>query len=107
MAIGCSLNPELCHQEGATFLVLGTVKTEAQKELLIAHNARRRCINKGLKGIRDRFQEDLRYRDAQLKADRTEAKCIEMDELAHKDFTCRPSPEEFERCKKTWSGIIR
>ena len=56
-----------------------------------------RCIKKGFREIHDRFQKDLRYRDAQLKADRTEAKCIEMDELAQKDFTYRPSPEEFER----------
>ena len=53
-----------------------------------------------LKGIHDRFQKDFRYRDAQLKTDRTEEKCIEMDELAHKDFTYRPSTEEFERCQK-------
>ena len=26
-----------------------------------------------------------------------------MDELAHKDFTYHPSPEEFERYEKTWS----
>ena len=26
-----------------------------------------------------------------------------MDELAQKDFTYRPSPEEFERYEKTWS----
>ena len=78
-------------------------KTEAQNEHFIAHNARKRCVKKGLKGIHDRFQKDLRYRDAQLKADRTAEKCIEMDELALKDFTYRPSPEEFERDKKTWS----
>ena len=77
-------------------------KTEAQKEHFIAHNARKRCIKKGFsKECHDRIQKDLRYRDAQLKADRTEAKCIEMDELAQKDFTYRPSPEEFERYKKT------
>ena len=78
-------------------------KTEEQREHFIAHNARKRCIKKGFKGIHDRFQKDLRYRDAQLKADRTEAKCIEMDELAQKEFTYRPSSEEFERKKKTWS----
>ena len=78
-------------------------KTAAQKEHFIAHNARKRCIKKGCKGIHDLFQKDLRYRDAQLKADRTEEKCIEMDELAQTDFTYRPSTEEFERCKKTWS----
>ena len=78
-------------------------KTEAQKEYFIAHNARKRCIKKNFEGSYDRFQKDLRYRDAQLKAGRTEEKCIEMDELAQKDFTYRPSTEEFERCKKTWS----
>ena len=50
-----------------------------------------------VKGIHDRFQKELRYRDAQLKADWTEEKCIEMDELAQKDFTYPPSLEEFER----------
>ena len=35
--------------------------------------------------------------------DRTEAICIQMDELAQKDFTYRPSLEEFERLKKTWT----
>ena len=54
------------------------------------------------KEIHDRFQKDLRYRDAQLKADRIEEKCIEMDELAQKDFTYRPSSEEFERFQKNW-----
>ena len=33
-------------------------KTEAQKEHLIAHNARRRCIKKNFEGIHDRFQRD-------------------------------------------------
>ena len=78
-------------------------QTEAQKEHFIAHNARKRCIKKKFEGIHDRFLKDSRYRrDAHLKADRTEAKCIEMDELAQKEFTYRPSTEEFERHKKNW-----
>ena len=56
---------------------------------------------KGFIGIHDGFQKDLRDPDAPLKADRTEAKCIEMDELTQKDFTYRPSPEEFERFQKS------
>ena len=52
-------------------------KTEAQKQHFLANNARRRCIKKGFKGIHDRFQKDVRYRDAQLTADRTEEMCIE------------------------------
>ena len=51
----------------------------------MAHNARKRCIKKNCKGIHDRFQKDLRYRDAQLKIGWTEEKCVEMDELAQKD----------------------
>ena len=37
------------------------------------------------------------------KIGRSEAKCIEMDEVAQKDFTYHLSSEEYERCKKTWS----
>ena len=81
-------------------------KTDAQKKNFIAHVARKRCIKKNFKGIHDLFQKDFRYRDAQLKAGRTEEKCIEMNELAQKDFTYRASTEEFERYKKTWSTSL-
>ena len=47
-------------------------------------------------GIHDRFQKDFRFRDAQLNIDRTEAKAIEMDEVAQKDFTYHLSSEEYE-----------
>ena len=67
-------------------------KNEAQKEHFLAHNARKRCERNSRS-----LSEELRYRDAQLKADWTEEKCIEMDELAQKDFTYPPSLEEFER----------
>ena len=80
-----------------------STKTEAQKDHFIAHNLRKRCIKKGFQGIHDRFQKDLRFRDSQLKSDRTEAICIEMDEVAQKDFTYRMSSEEYMRYKKTWS----
>ena len=53
--------------------------------------------------IHDRFQKDFQSRDSQLKIDRTEAKCVEMDEVAQKDVTYHLSSEEFERYKKTWS----
>ena len=38
-------------------------RTEAQKELFVAHNARKRCIKKNFEGIHDRFQRDPVYRD--------------------------------------------
>ena len=77
-------------------------KTEAQKEHVIAHNLRKRCIKKGFGGIHDRFQKDLKFRDSQLRIDRTEEVCIQMDELAQKDFTYRMSPDEYMRYKKNW-----
>ena len=82
-------------------------KTEAQKEHFKAHNARKRCIKKKFKGIHDRFQKDLRFRDSQLKVGRTEEKCIEIGELTKKDFNCRPSTEEFKRCKKNWRILLK
>ena len=72
-------------------------QTAAQKEHFIAHNARKRCVKKVFEGIHDRFQKDLKFRDSELEADRTEEKCMEMDELAQKDFTYCPPTEEFER----------
>ena len=45
-------------------------ETEAHKEHFIAHDARKKCIKKNFKGIHDRFQKDLRYRDSQLKVGR-------------------------------------
>ena len=70
-------------------------KTEAQKEHFIAHNLRKRCIKKGFEGIHDRFQKDLTFRDSQLRIDRTEEVCIQMDEVAQKDFTYRMSSDEY------------
>ena len=40
------------------------------------------------------------FRDSQLKIGWTEEKCIEMDELAQKSFTYRPSSEECEEYQK-------
>ena len=43
---------------------------------------------------------------SQLRIDRTEAVCIQMDELAQNDFTYRLSSEEYERFWKTWSIFL-
>ena len=95
MATGCSLNSALRHQEGAT-------KTEAQKEHFLAHNARKRCIEKNYEGIHDRFQRDPVYSDSQLKIGWTEEKCTVMDKLAQEDHCYRLSCEEYERYQKHW-----
>ena len=68
-------------------------KTEEQRKHFIAYNLRKRY---------DRFQKDLTFRDSQLRIDRTEGICIQMDEVAQKDFTCRMSSDEYMRYKKNW-----
>ena len=75
-------------------------KTAAQKEHVVVHNARKRCIKKNFDGIHDGFQRDPVYRDSELKIGWTEQKCIEMDELAQKDHSYCPSSEEYERYRK-------
>ena len=77
-------------------------KTEEQIKHFIAHNLRKRCIKKNFEGIHDRFQKDLTFRDSQLRIDRTEEVCIQMDKDAQKDFTCRMSSDENFRYKKNW-----
>ena len=81
-------------------MVLGTAKTEAQKEHFVAHNARKRCLKKNFDGIHDRFQRDPVYRDSQLKIGWTEEKCIAMERLAQEDHSLCPSTEEYEIYRK-------
>ena len=75
-------------------------RTEAQKENFIAHNARRRCLEKKFEGIHDRFLEDSAYHDSQLKIGWTEETCIAMNKLAQENRSYCPLPEEFERYRK-------
>ena len=77
-------------------------KTEAQKEHLVVHNARKRCIKKNFDGIHDRFQRGSTYRDSQLKIGWIEETCIAMDKLAQENHSYCPSSEEYERQKKNW-----
>ena len=57
-------------------------KTEAQKEHVMAHNARTRRLKNKFEGIHDRFLKDSTYRDSQLKIGWTEETCIAMYKLA-------------------------
>ena len=70
--------------------MLGTAKTDSQKEHFIAHNARRRCLKKKLEGIHDRFLRDSTYRDSQLKIGWTKETCIAMDKLSQEDHSYCP-----------------
>ena len=67
------------------------------KESYVAHNLRKRCIKRRLKGIHDRFLKDPEFRESQLEHDRTEEVCIQMAELAQKISRRKQSTFDTER----------
>ena len=77
-------------------------KTTEQRDYHVAHNLRKRCIKRHFKGIHDRFLDDPEFRASQLELDRTEEVCIQMDELAQKDFSHRVTQAEYFRYRKNW-----
>ena len=77
-------------------------KTTEQRDYHVAHNLRMRCIKRRFKGIHDRFLNDPEFRASQLEHDRTEEVCIQMDELAQKDFSQRVTQAEYFRYRKNW-----
>ena len=88
MATGCSLSiPHYVIKKGRHHGARYG-KTEAQKEHFVAHNARRRCLEKNFEGIHDRFQRDPVYRDSQLKKLAGPRRSA-MDKLAQQDHSYR------------------
>ena len=77
-------------------------KTTEQRDYHVAHNLRKRCIERRFKGMHDRFPNDPIFRESQLEHDRTEEVCIQMDELAQKDFSHKMTQAEYFRCRKNW-----
>ena len=84
-------------------MVLGTAKLMHRKSISWPIMRGGDVSKRNLKEFTIAFRKILKFRDSQLRTDRTEAKWIQMDEVAQKDFTCRLSSEEYERYKKTWS----
>ena len=72
-------------------------KTTEQRDYHIAHNLRKRCIKRRFQGIQHRFLNDPEFRASQLEHDRTEEVCIQMDELAQKDFSYHMTQAEYSR----------
>ena len=77
-------------------------KTTEQRDYHIAHSLRKRCIKRRLQGIHDRFLKDAEFRASQLEHDRTGEVCIQMDELAQKDFSYHMTQAEYFRYRKNW-----
>ena len=77
-------------------------KTEKQREYHIAHNLSKRCIKRHFQWIHDRFLKDPDFRASQLEHDRNEEVCIQMDEIAQKEFSYHMTQGQNSRYKKNW-----
>ena len=77
-------------------------KTTEQRDYHIAHNLRKWCIKRHFQGIHHRFVNDPEFRESQLEHGRTEEVCIQMDELAQKDFSYHMTQGEYFRYRKNW-----
>ena len=73
-------------------------KTQEQRGHHIAHNLRKRCINKNFKGFTIVSWKIPYF----VNIDLTEEVCIQMDKDAQKNFTYRMTQEEFYRYRKNW-----
>ena len=99
MDIGSSLNPELCHREGTTSWQSSWEDWRTKKKPYCPW-FKKEMYQKGFwRNSRSPSERFKNVRDSQLRIDRTEAKCIQMDEVAQKDFTAyRPkSMRDFRR----------
>ena len=76
--------------------------TKNKETIIIAQNLRKRCIKRRFKGIHDRFLNDPEFRESQLEHDRTEEVCVQMDELAQKDFSYHMTQGEYFRYRQNW-----
>ena len=64
------------------------------KEYHLAHNLKKRCKKKNLKGIHDRFLRDHIFRERMIQHNRDEV-CRAWDVLAEQDHTYRMSEAEY------------
>ena len=81
-------------------------KTKEQRDFQIAHNLRKRCIERHFEGIYDRFLKDPEFRESQHEHDRTEEVCIQMDEIVQKDFSYHMTQAEYFRYRKNrWISL--
>ena len=65
-----------------------------------AHNLKKRCIKRQVKGIHDRFLRDHVFRERMIQHDRDEDVCLNWDDLAEPYFTYRMT--EYFREKQNW-----
>ena len=93
MYIGPSLNSKFVIKKG---------RPHGHRYYHVAHNLRKRCIKRRFQGIHHRFLNNLEFRASQLEHDRNDEVCIQMDELAKKDFSHHMTQAEYFRYRKNW-----
>ena len=82
------------------FMVTDMGKLHNKKEFHQAHNLKKRCIKRHLKGIHGRFLRDSDFRTAMLENDRDEEVCIKWCKLADRDFSHYMTEAEYFRYKQ-------
>ena len=80
-------------------------KTSEKKECHLAHNLKKRCIKKHVKGIHDRFLRDPDFRTAMLEHDGDEEVCIKCVDLADTDFSHYMTESEYFRYKQIGGSL--
>ena len=77
-------------------------KAPENKEYHLAHDLKKRCINRKFTGIHDRFLRDHVFRERMLENNGDEDVCREWDDLAEQDFTYRMSEPEYVHYRQNW-----
>ena len=77
-------------------------KTQEKKEYHLAHDLKKRCIKRKIKGIHDRFLRDPDFRKSMPEHDRDEDVCLKWDDLAEQDFTYQMTESEYFHHRQNW-----
>ena len=77
-------------------------KLQKGKNIIKPIISQKRCIKRGFQGIHDRFWIDSEFRASQLDHGPDEEVCIEMDELADKNFSHYGTQAECFEYKQNW-----
>ena len=77
-------------------------KLPGNREYHQAHNLKKRCIKRQIKGIHDRFLRDHVFRERMIQHNRDEEVCRALDVLAEQDHTYHMSEEEYFHYRQNW-----
>ena len=102
MYIGPSFISKFMSLRRDDLMAIDMEKLQNKEIIMLPINLRKRCIKRRFKGIHGRILNDPEFRASQLEHDRTEEVCIQMDELAQKDFSFHMTQADNFRYTKNW-----